>query len=102
MSRFMIERDGARIKVMIGPQLASPENVELRELLFAILDDGGKELVLDLSQTSFIDAAGIRVLLMASNSFSGDKSCKLVSVQRNIYTFLESLRLHQRLGAQMA
>jgi len=48
---------------------------DLRERLHAILDDGGKNLVIDLSQTPFLDSAGMAVLVSAlkrSRQLDGD------------------------------
>jgi anti-anti-sigma factor len=101
MSRFLLERDSSKVKVIVGSELTAPVVTELRELLSAILEDGGKELILDFSQTTSLDASGIRLLLSAHNSFfGGGKSLKCISVQRSLYVLLEKMRLNQRLGAQ--
>jgi anti-sigma B factor antagonist len=102
MSDFVLERDGSKVKVVVGNELSAVVVPELRELLCAIQDDGVKDLALDLSQTTKVDAAGIRLLLAAHNSFAGvHKSMKLVSVPRAIFSLLETLRLSDRLGAQV-
>jgi anti-anti-sigma factor len=101
MTDFVLERDGSKVKVVVGNELSAAVVPELRELLCAIQDDGVKELALDFSQTTMVDAAGIRLLLAAHNSFaSGGKSIRLTAVPRAIFSLLETLRLSDRLGAR--
>ena len=100
MSDFVLERDGSKVKVVVGDELSAAIMPELRELLCAIQDDGVKDLALDFSQTTMVDAAGIRLLLAAYNSFAGGgKSMRLTAVPRAIFSLLETLRLSDRLGA---
>ena len=102
MNSFLIEREGARVKVILGDELSSVVVSELRELLSAIQDDGVTDLSLDCSKTSFLDAAGLSLLLAARNSFSGGgKSLRLVGVKPSIFELLRTLRLEQRLNAEM-
>jgi anti-anti-sigma factor len=101
MSRFLLERDGAKVKVMIGTDLSAETSPELRELLCAILEDGVTDLALDFSGTAVLDATGIALLLATANSFTGgDKRLSLLAVPRGIFSLLETLRVAQRLGAQ--
>ncbi len=102
MSRFLLERQGSKVKVMIGSDLSAETAPELRDLLCAILEDGVTDLSLDFTGTSSLDAAGISLLMSTANSFSGgDKRMALLSVPRGIYSLLQTLRLSQRLKAQM-
>jgi anti-anti-sigma regulatory factor len=102
MSRFMLDRQGAKVKVTIGCDLSGAATSELRDLLSAIHEDGVTDLTLDFSGTMAIDAGGVALLVSAGNSFrGGDKQMSLVSVPRGIYSVLQTLRLSQRLGAQM-
>lgn len=102
MSRFLLEREGAKVKVMIGSDLSAATAPELRELLCAVQEDGVTDLALDFSGTMVIDATGIALLVATGNSYrSGDKHLALVAVPRGIFSLLQNLRLSQRLGAQM-
>jgi anti-anti-sigma factor len=102
MSRFLLERQGSKVKVMVGSDLSADTAPELRDLLCAILEDGVTELSLDLFGAMVLDTAGISLLMSAANSFSGgDKHMSLVSVPRGIFSLLQTLRITQRLGAQM-
>jgi anti-anti-sigma factor len=102
MSRFSLEREGAKVKVTLGAELTVSFVPELRELLCAIQDDGVRELVLDFSQTTFLDTAGLSLLLAARNSFSvGERSLKLTGVRAPVLSLFEALRLHQRLSLEM-
>jgi anti-anti-sigma factor len=101
MTRFLLERDGAKVKVMIGTDLSAQTSPELRELLCAIMEDGVTDLTLDFSETLLLDATGIALLMSAASSFrGGDKRLALLSVPRGIFSLLQTLRISQRLGAQ--
>ncbi len=102
MSRFLLERQGAKVKVIVGTDLSAETAPELHDLLCAILEDGVTDLSLDFSGTMLLDAAGIALLMSAANSFSGaDKRMAMLSVPRAIFSLLQTLRISQRLGAQM-
>jgi anti-anti-sigma regulatory factor len=98
-SGFVIERDGLKVRVVLGAELVAPVVPELRELLCAIQDDGVTNLQLDFSSTSQLDAAGLSLLLAARNSFSvPPKTLKLLNVQPPVLSWLQTLRLDQRLN----
>jgi anti-sigma B factor antagonist len=102
MSHFVLEREGAKVRVHLGTELTVSFVPELRELLCAILDDGVKDLVLECAQTSFLDTAGLSLLLAARRSFSQDgRTLKLSSVQPSVRALLETLRLDKRLNANV-
>ncbi len=102
MSHFSLEREGQKVKVTVGSDLTAQTAPELRELLCAILEDGGTDLALDFSGTTLLDATGIALLVAAANSYQGgEKRLALLSVPRGIFSLLETLRISQRLGAQM-
>jgi anti-anti-sigma factor len=101
MSRFPLERDGAKVKVTLGDELTVSFVPELRELLCAIRDDGVTDLVLDFAKTTLLDTAGLSLLLAACNGFSQDgRTFKLVELQAPLFSLLETLRLEKRLNAE--
>jgi anti-anti-sigma regulatory factor len=102
MRDFPLEREGSKVKVVVGAELSAAIVPELRDLLWAIQEDGVTDLALDFSQTTLLDAAGIVLLLAAHTSFvGGDRSMRMVAVPRNIFSLLETLRLRERLGAEI-
>ena len=102
MSRFLLEREGSKVKVAVEGDLSAETAPELRDLLCAILEDGGAELVLDFSEATTVDATGVALLVATANSFrGGEKSLTLRAVPRSIFSLLETLRISQRLAAQM-
>lgn len=101
MSRFLLEREGPKVKVIVGAELSGETCPELRELLCAIMEDGVTDLALDLTGTAVVDAAGIALLVAAANSYAvGGRHMALLSVPRAIFSLLQTLRISQRLGAQ--
>lgn len=102
MNRFPLERQGSRVKVTMGPELTVSLVPELRELLCAIRDDGVCDLVLDFAKTTFLDTAGLSLLLATRNGFSQDgRTLKLASMQAALFSLLEALGLVKRLNAEM-
>jgi len=102
MSLFSLEREGHKVKVILGTELTVSFVPELRELLCAVQDDGVRELVLDFSNTTFLDAAGLSLLLAAGNAFSQEgRTLKLAHVLPSVFSLLKTLRLDQRLNAEM-
>jgi anti-anti-sigma factor len=102
VSRFSLERNGAKVKLAIGAELTVACVSELRELLCAIQDDGVLELVLDFSKTMLLDTAGLSLLLAARNGFSQEgRRLKLAGVQPPVFSLLETLHLEKRLNAEM-
>jgi anti-anti-sigma factor len=102
MSRFSLEREGTTVKVTLGTELTVSFVPELRELLCAIQDDGVRNLILDFSKTTFLDTAGLSLLLAARNNFSQEsRTLKLTGLQGPLFSLLETLRIDQRLNAEM-
>jgi anti-anti-sigma factor len=102
MNWFLIEREGVKVKVILGSELTAARVPELRDMLCAIEEDGVQELVLDCAQTSDLDTSLLSLLLAARNSFrEPPKTLRLVGVQPSLFSVLETLRLHQHLNARM-
>jgi anti-anti-sigma regulatory factor len=102
MGRFLLEREGPKVTVKIGAGLTVETASELRELLCAIQEDGVTDLSLDFSGTTALDATGVALLVAAANSYrGGDKRLSVLSVPRSMFTLMQTLRIVQRLNAQM-
>ena len=100
MSRFSLDRQGPKVTVKMCAELTASVVSELRDLLCAIQEDGVQELTLDFSGTTELDASGLSLLLAARNSFRAQQAFRLASVQPQILTILETLRLDRSLNAQ--
>lgn len=61
--RCTVERDGDVATVMAAGEIDLASSPDLRTELQALLDDGVRRLVLDLSGVSFIDSSGLGVLV---------------------------------------
>jgi len=58
--------------------------------------------VLDFSKTTFLDTAGLSLLLAARNGFSQEgRTIKLTRVQPSVFSLLEALCLDKQLNAEM-
>jgi anti-sigma B factor antagonist len=60
-----VERDGARYEVALTGELDLATAPMLRDHLSGVADDGGGQVLIDLSQLAFIDSTGLSVLVMS-------------------------------------
>ena len=62
----------------------------LKRVLLTAIDNGARELVLDLSDTAFVDSTGLGALLTAHRRLSGrDGRLVIVGAQANVLRVLE-------------
>ncbi len=77
-------------------RLDASNSAELRETMLHLLETGGLQLVVDLSQVSFIDSSGLGALLSgfkSANLRSG--SLVLAGLQSRVQSMFELTRLHR-------
>ncbi|MCC6489439.1 MAG: STAS domain-containing protein [Candidatus Hydrogenedentes bacterium] len=100
MKPLELERDGARVRILLGAQLTAAVVPEVQAALKQELDAGISEFEFDLSSTEALDSSGIGLLIAASNSLSRTHgSIRLVNVAPEIMKLLQSMRLVERLHA---
>lgn len=61
--RCSVERDGNVATILAAGEIDLASSPDLRSALQALLDDGVRRLVLDLSGVTFIDSSGLGVLV---------------------------------------
>ena len=90
------DRDGRTIVSLREERLDALNSGELRDYLLGLLEESGKQLVVDLSGVSFIDSSGLGALL------SGYKNANLRSgwfvlagLQPRVQSMFELTRLHR-------
>ena len=64
---FSQSRDGSGVTVVkVEGQLIVGNRQELKELVFAALDNGERRILIDFSQTGYIDSSGLGALVSIS------------------------------------
>jgi anti-sigma B factor antagonist len=89
-------REGRTVLVVGEERLDASNSGDLRETMLGILEPGGQQLVIDLSQVNFIDSSGLGALLSgfkSANLRSG--SLVLAGLQSRVQSMFELTRLHR-------
>jgi anti-sigma B factor antagonist len=89
-------REGRTILLVGEERLDASNSADLRETMLNILEAGGQQLVIDLSQVNFIDSSGLGALLSgfkSANLHSG--SLVLAALQSRVQSMFELTRLHR-------
>ena len=63
---FSIKKEGEVVVVDVEGQLIVGNRQELKDLVFAALDKGDRRILIDFSQTGYIDSSGLGALVSIS------------------------------------
>jgi anti-anti-sigma factor len=79
-----------------GENVVATTVPELRSKMRAAVEDGVRELVLDLAEVQMIDSTGIGLLISAHNSLSrlGGR-LEVVHASKDIVDLFQTMRIHQ-------
>ena len=92
---FSQSRDGSGVTVVkVEGQLIVGNRQELKELVFAALDKGDRRILIDFSQTGYIDSSGLGVLVSLSKKIreqGGD--LRLAGLNEDLQTLFELTKL---------
>jgi anti-sigma B factor antagonist len=93
------DRDGARAVVTVQGELDAYTAPGLEDHVGALLDDGVTDLVLDLSQTGFLDSSGLRALLTQHRRLeAGNGRLELRDASEPVLRLLEITGLREHFG----
>ena len=67
-----VRRDGDTAILKLHGDLDIATAPELAELCQSVHEQGARDVVIDLTETTFLDSAGLRALIGAQRLFSGD------------------------------
>lgn len=102
MSRYTLEREGKSVTITLAGDLFVDGVAELKDLVGAAVEDGVKEVILDMVHTNDIDASALELLLAIQNSlYDGVNGLKLIHIPKGLFSFLSQLRVIERLNAQV-
>lgn len=89
-------RQGRTVLIVGEERLDASNSGDLREIMLNLLEAGGQQLVIDLSQVNFIDSSGLGALLSgfkSANLRSG--SLVLAGLQSRVQSMFELTRLQR-------
>jgi anti-sigma B factor antagonist len=84
-----VERDGATATVTVRGELDAATAPDLAGLCHRVHDSGAREVVIDLTDTSFLDSSGLRALIEAHRIFAGDGNLHLAHASEPVRRLLE-------------
>ena len=89
-------RDDRTVVKLREERLDAHNSGELRDRILALLEEGGQQLVVDLSGVSFIDSSGLGALLSGyKNANLRSGSFVLAGLQPRVQSMFELTRLHR-------
>lgn len=92
------DRDGTRT-VRVSGEVDVSNASALREALDKALEDGSRDVVVDLSDVAYIDSTGIGVLVGASQRLAkADGTLRVANPQHNVARVLSLLGVDRDLG----
>jgi anti-anti-sigma factor len=98
MMESTVTRDGTTAVLQAGGDLVSTTVPGLRPVLRDLLQDGVRELVLDLSEARMVDSSGIGLLMAAHNSLEKvGGTLTVVHASPEIRELFTAMRLNQHL-----
>jgi anti-anti-sigma factor len=75
---------------------------QFRKELLCVLEEGCKELVVDLRSVTRVDSIGIGILIATCNTLNeSDGKLTVINVSKDIYQLLKAMRLDQHFKVKM-
>jgi anti-sigma B factor antagonist len=84
-----VERRGAAVTVSVRGELDAATAPDLAVVCHSVHADGARDLVIDLTDTSFLDSSGLRVLIDAHRLFSEGGNLALAHASEPVRRLLE-------------
>lgn len=90
----IVKEDGA-VKITPGVDIIASNCAELRTELIGLINDGAKDIIIDLKDTEMIDSSGIGLLISAKNSLvdAGGGEVEIIHISDDIMALFLIMRL---------
>lgn len=89
-----IEKYGAVVIELKGNVMGGPEAQEFSDTLHKLIDDGKKNVIVDLAETKFMNSSGLGMLISGYTTMkNGDGSMKLANATEKIESLLVITKL---------
>jgi len=96
MKDIIVEVTGSITIVQMGGRIDFSNAKEYEEALLKLLTEGTQNLLLDLSQTSYMGSAGLRVLLIVAKKLSKNKGFfALCGIHPSVFEVFEAGGFHK-------
>ncbi len=94
--RLLTRKDSKAMLRPEGPDIVAASTPELRAKMREVVNDGVRELVVDLADVQMVDSAGIGLLISAHNSLHklGGRF-SIVGASKDILDLFRTMRMHQ-------
>lgn len=94
MKTKVVEKYNAIVLEIKGNVMGGPEAAEFNELVHKLLDEGKKNMVVDLADVKFMNSSGIGMLISAFTTMkNGGGSLKLANATEKINSLLVITKL---------
>lgn len=89
-----LEKYNAVVVELVGNVMGGPEAQEFSDLLHKLLDEGKKNVVIDLAETKFMNSSGLGMLISGYTTMkNGGGSLKLANATEKIESLLVITKL---------
>lgn len=93
---LIITHHNAKTLVAMPEKVVFANAEQLKVQLHNLIEQGSKEIILDLSEVTFVDSSGLAVFVAAlKKARTRDASVVLVAPTDNVRMLIELTRLHQ-------
>jgi anti-anti-sigma factor len=92
-----ITQEQETTKVRLAGDLVAASVPEIRSVLRTTLDNGTRDLVLDLSNTEMVDSSGLGLIIGTYNSLrKAGGRLAVINASRDLLQLFQTMRMHQR------
>lgn len=89
-----VEKYGAVVLELKGNLMGGPEAQEFSDVLHKLIDDGKKNVIIDLAETKFMNSSGLGMLISGYTTMkNGGGSMKLANATEKIESLLVITKL---------
>lgn len=98
-----ISREGNQVVLTPQQDIVASVSAEIRKLLKEQIDQGCKELVLDMQHVEMIDSMGIGLLIAAHNSLNKNGGeLKAINLSQDLMSLFKNMRLDKHFSVEGA
>ena len=96
MNSLTEKRGGRTVLTLKEERVDAHNSAELKDRILKVLEEDGKDLVIDLSEVQFIDSSGLGALLSGyKNASLRSSGFALAGLQPRVKSMFELTRLHR-------
>jgi anti-anti-sigma factor len=97
MQNLAITQEGDIATIVPAGDIVAATTPPLRAAMRDLVRQGIREMVIDLTNTTMIDSAGLGLIMAAHNSLKGKGEIKVVQASADLLNLFHAMRIHQHL-----